>query len=232
MVGDVRKRLAIIPARGGSKRIPRKNIKPFLGTPLILRVLDEISKDGIFDAIHISTEDAEILKLVSDAGYQPYFSRPQQLAGDFTPLSEVMQFVVESYEQRGELFDTIVMVYATAALLEHESLKLAVEQFEALGKCGAQMLSVAPFPVPVEWAMRLENGGRLQPISPAELSKRSQDLQSAWYETAEFVIYDSESVRGVSEHAARLGYPIPYLTVDIDTEEDWIRAERIANARL
>ncbi len=225
-----RRRLAIIPARGGSKRIPRKNVRPFLGRPMILRVLDEISNEEIFDAIHVSTEDEEILQLVSEAGYAPSFTRPESLADDYTPLSAVMQSVVESYKQRGELFDTIVLIYATAALLEREVLNQALAQFEAL-ESGVQMISVASFPVPVEWAMRMEDNGSLQPVSPKGLAMRSQDLQEAWYETAEFVIYDEASIWNQGAGTIRIGFPIPYLTVDIDTEEDWIRAERIADAK-
>lgn len=226
----MRRRLAIIPARGGSKRIPRKNVRPFLGKPMILRVLDEISKEEIFDRVHVSTEDEEILQLAREAGYPPPFSRPENLADDYTPLSAVIESVVETYELRGEYFDTIVLIYATAALLEQESLKQALIQFEGMEQ-GIQMLSVAPFPVPLEWAMRMEDDGTLHPVSPDGLILRSQDLRTAWYETAEFVVYDRESIRHHGVEIVRVGFPIPYQTVDIDTEEDWLRAERIANAK-
>ena len=123
MMGKIeKKRLAIIPVRGGSKRIIRKNVKPFLGKPIILMVLDQVSASNLFTEIHVSTEDKEISELVSKAGYQPRFSRDASLAGDETPLSDVLKSVLKEYHKIGESFETIALIFATAVLIDHHVL--------------------------------------------------------------------------------------------------------------
>jgi len=218
------RRLAIIPARGGSKRIPRKNIKLFRGRPIILRVIDQISASGQFDEIHVSTEDREINKIVSVAGFPPKFSRSSTLSGDFVPLSEVLASVVDQYQQMGVSFDTIAMIFATAVLLDKDTLTKAICQFEH-GDTNVQMISVARYPVPIEWAMRKDENGMLDPIEREMLSKRSQYLREAWYETADFVLYDERSILSNDASSAKRGFEIPYIPVDIDTPTDWKRAE-------
>jgi N-acylneuraminate cytidylyltransferase len=225
-----KKRLAIIPARGGSKRIPRKNIKPFLGKPMILHVLEEISKDGLFDEIHVSTEDEEILQLVTNAGYPPPFRRDPLLSDDYTPLNQVLRAVVERYKAEGQTFDTIVLIFATAALMEVASLRAAIHQFEAVEGL-AEMISVARYPAPIEWAMRMDESGQLHPAQPEKLSVRSQDLEEGWYETAEFVIYDERSLLEKNINILRMGFPIQYLSIDIDSIEDWVLAEKLAESK-
>jgi pseudaminic acid cytidylyltransferase len=222
-----KRRLAIIPARGGSKRIPRKNIKPFLGKPIILHVLEKISGGELFDQLHVSTEDREILEIVSAAGFSPPFSRDPLLAGDHTPLSQVLRSVVQRYREQGERFDTIVLIFATAVLLEPETLSRALLQFESMDG-SAEMISVAKYPVPIEWAMRMEPSGEMTPVQREKLSVRSQDLHEAWYETAEFVLYDEESLFAEHDTPPRIGFPVSHLSIDIDTMEDWAMAERIA----
>ena len=225
-----KKRLAIIPARGGSKRIPRKNIKPFLGKPMILHVLEEISKDGLFDEIHVTTEDEEILQLVTNAGYPPPFCRDPLLSDDYTPLNLVLRAVVERYKAEGQTFDTIVLIFATAALMEVASLRAAIHQFEAVEE-SAEMISVARYPAPIEWAMRMDESGQLHPAQPEKLSVRSQDLEEGWYETAEFVIYDERSLLEKNINILRMGFPIQYLSIDIDSIEDWVLAEKLAESK-
>ena len=158
------RRLAIIPARGGSKRISRKNIKPFLGKSIILRVLDQVSASNLFAEIHVSTEDDEIAELVSKAGYRPRFSRDASLTGDGTPLSEVLKAVLDEYHRLGESFDTIALVFATAVLIDHHVLKKAMEEFE-MGDTMIQLLSVAKYPTPIEKAMRIGKDNHLVPVN-------------------------------------------------------------------
>lgn len=224
------RRLAIIPARGGSKRIPRKNIKHFFGIPIIVRVLDEISSSGLFDEIHVSTEDDQIREIVSLAGYQPGFQRTQRLSGDYVPLSDVLQSVVSRYREMGQSFDTIAMVFATAVLLDRETLKNAVNQYED-GDTTIQMISVAKYPVPIEWAMRMGESGMLDPVDRDKLSMRSQDLKEAWYETADFVLYSEKGIFSNDVNSLRRGFEVPYIPVDIDTQEDWHKAEILFGRR-
>ena len=224
------RRLAIVPARGGSKRIPRKNIKHFHGKPIIVRVLDEISSSGLFDEIHVSTEDEEIREIVAVAGYQPRFERTQQLSGDYIPLSDVLKSVISQYKELGESFDTITMVFATAVMLDRGTLRDAINKYED-GDTSIQMISVARYPVPIEWAMRMDKSGMLDPVDRENLSMRSQDLKDAWYETADFVFYSEECIYSNDVNSLRRGFELPYMSVDIDTEDDWRKAEVLFGLR-
>lgn len=226
------KRLVVIPARGGSKRIPRKNIKEFLGKPIIVRVLEEVAKSRLFDHVHVSTEDPEICKVVTNAGFTPPFSRPIDLAGDFTPLSDVLQSVVSQYKARGIIFDTIALVFATAVMLDAKTLQNAVQFYEVDGvKTNSQLISVSKYPVPIEWAMRMDSSGGLSPVNKHGLAMRSQDLKSAWYETADFVLYREAGIFSNDIHAERRGFEIPHIPVDIDTIDDWRLAEQLFNLK-
>ena len=220
-----KKRLAIIPARGGSKRIPRKNIKPFLGKPIILRVLEEVAASNLFTEIHVSTEDAEIAELVSNAGYPPRFFRDFSLAGDETPLSEVLKAVVKEYHRLGESFDTIALIFATAVLIDYHVYKKAMEEFE-MGDTSVQLLSVTKFPTPIEKAMRMGQDHHLDPINREFMHLPSNNLPEAWYETGDFVIYDEQGLMCNSPSSTKRGFELQsWLSVDIDTQEDWELAE-------
>jgi pseudaminic acid cytidylyltransferase len=220
-----KKRLAIIPARGGSKRIPRKNIKPFLGKPIILRVLEEVTASNLFTEIHVSTEDDEIAELVSNAGYPPRFGRDSSLAGDETPLSEVLKAVVKEYHRSGESFDTIALIFATAVLVDQHVLKKAMETFE-MGDTSVQLLSVTKYPTPIEKAMRMGQDNNLDPINSESISLPSNNLPEAWYETGDFVIYNEQTLMDNSPSSIKRGFGLQsWLSVDIDTQDDWDLAE-------
>ena len=194
MMGKIeKKRLAIIPARGGSKRIIRKNIKTFLGKPIILRVLDQVSASNLFTEIHVSTEDKEISGLVSKAGYQPRFSRDASLAGDETPLSDVLKSVLKEYHKIRESFETIALVFATAVLIDHHVLERAMEEFDK-GDTSVQLLSVAKYPAPIEKAMRMGSDNKLFPANLKSIALQSNNLSEAYFETGDFVIYDIQSI--------------------------------------
>jgi len=221
----IKKRLAIIPARGGSKRIRRKNIKPFLGKPIILRVLDQVSASNLFTEIHVSTEDKEISGLVSKAGYQPRFSRDASLAGDETPLSDVLKSVLKEYHKFGESFDTIALVFATAVLIDHHVLEKAMKEFE-MGDTKVQLLSVTKYPVPIEKAMRVGQDNTLEPVNLKSISIPSYNLPESLFETGDFVIYDEEGLMCNSPHSLKRGFRLPpWESVDIDNKEDWDLAE-------
>jgi pseudaminic acid cytidylyltransferase len=224
-----KKRLAIIPARGGSKRIIRKNIKPFLGEPIILRVLHQVSASNLFSEIHVSTEDKEISELVTKAGYKPRFYRQANLAGDETPLSDVLKSVLKEYHKRGISFETIALIFATAVLIEHQVLENAMEEFEK-GDTSVQMLSVARYPTPIEKAMRMGSDNKLIPVNHDSIAFQSNNFSETYFETGDFVIYDIQSILHNSPNSNKRGFPIPrWLAVDIDTQDDWIMAEMIFN---
>lgn len=119
-------RIAIIPARGGSKRIPKKNIKDFCGRPMIIHILEELRNACIFDEIHVSTDDPEIFSIVSSHGFKPDFFRPHELGGDYEPLSSVINYVLRHFLINGITFDTVGLFFPTAPLLTADLIKNAV----------------------------------------------------------------------------------------------------------
>jgi pseudaminic acid cytidylyltransferase len=225
-----RKRLAFVPARGGSKRVRNKNIKDFLGKPALARVLDTIQQAKICDEIHVSTNNLEIKDVATQCGCEPAFLRPDCLSDDYTSIGKVIDFVMAQYEKRGMRFDTIVMVFATAVLLRPESLVAAVSYFERLPNC-SELLSVSKFPVPLEWGFRKQDNGKLAPSQPEKLLVRSQDIEPQYYDNGQFVIYDSASVRSSCVGQSLFGYELNEFTVDIDDDTDWHLAEQLFRAR-
>lgn len=216
------KRLAIVPARGGSKRIPRKNIRPFLGEPIIVRVLREIAASELFSSIHVSTDDVEIADIAASAGFPPAFMRPVELATDDVPLRDVLIDVVENYQRGGQRFETIALIFATAVLIDRDILIDAIRVFEQ-GRRDAQLLSVAALPVPIHRALIRDENDFLHTVH-CDVSPE----QSAYFETGDFVIYSEEEVFRNSAHSKRRGFVLPpWLAVDIDTEDDWESAKRL-----
>ena len=223
-----KKRLAIIPARGGSKRIKKKNIADFIGSPIISRPLSAIKNTDLFSEIHVSTDDQKIYDVVSNLGFRPLFFRSTSLADDHTPLKEVNRAVVKKYMELGVEFDTVVLVFSTAAFLESDVLFDAVKKFEAIGD-NVQMISVSEYPVPIGWALSLDPDGLLVPDCKVSINMRSQDLPVHFYETADFVIYTKSSI--FDDTSPRVGYLVPYDSIDIDTPEDWRQAEALARSK-
>lgn len=196
------KRLAIIPARGGSKRIPRKNIKDFLGEPIIVRVLKEVAASELFSAIHVSTEDSEIATVAEMIGFPPPFLRSPELATDEIPLRDVLIDVVKKYQVMGQQFETIVLIFATAVLIDHKILQDAIRVFEE-GNRDSQLLSIAAFPVPLNRALVLGEDNSLQPL---QLDNSSN---VAYFDTGDFVIYSEKIIFENTPQAKRKGYVIP-----------------------
>jgi pseudaminic acid cytidylyltransferase len=222
-----KRRLAIIPARGGSKRIHKKNIKFFLGIPIILRVLKEVSESNLFDEIHVSTEDEEIAKIVTSAGFEIKFLRDNSLSCDDTPLGDVIKEVIEKYKELGQSFDTIAMIFSTAVLIDSDLIKMAINEFEN-GDTSIQLLSISKFPAPIERAMRMSNNNTLTSIDLNAMSLPSNNLSEAWYETGDFVIYSESGALQNNASSPRRGFCLPrWLSVDIDNIDDWEAAEWI-----
>ncbi len=224
------KRLAIIPARGGSKRIPHKNIKEFCGRPMIEHVLGVAKESGVFDTIHISTDNPEIRRVATDNGCPPDFPRPLHLADDYTSIMEVLKFTVESYAQRGKHFESITLLYATSPLMDVEDLKKASHVFEQ-GDQKRALLSVSPYPTPIEKAWVMDDANILSPKDPTAFSNRTQDLDSSYHDAGMFCIYTSSYIQdttGAGNPLGFRGYSVPtHRVTDIDDPEDWVRAEAL-----
>jgi len=224
------KRLAVIPARGGSKRIPNKNVKDFCGSPMITHILRTASKSNLFQKIHVSTEDESIREVASNYGFPPDFSRPVQLADDHTPIMPVLQYVAEEHKNRGETFDEIWLLYACAPLITAEDLHGAAHLFQQ-HQGEYPVLSVTEFPVPIEWAFSRDESGALRPKQPDKLPVRSQDIATHYFDAAAFAVYPALQILGQRATTCPeqlIGYRLPRIrAVDIDTEEDWIFAEHL-----
>lgn len=222
MMEDMRthRRLLVIPARGGSKRIPRKNIVPFCGDPLILHVLRTARACSLFSHIHVSTDDAEIAAVAAAEGFSPGFLRPAALADDHATLVDILRFVVARLSGSGSAFTSVTVLMPTAPLVLPEDLVAGHAMFDDAGGT-RPVLAVARLPVPVEWAFRRAPDGTLTALQPGLDGVRSQDLQQAWYDAGAFAIYPASHLTKVLGAPAWLGHPLPRArAVDIDTEED------------
>lgn len=224
---DKKSRIVIIPARGGSKRIPKKNIRNFAGKPIILYPLAAIQKSELFGEIHVSTEDKQIYEIVKTAGYCPRFIREEKLSGDFTTIAEVVKNVILNYQKIGIHFKTIALVYPTAVFLDPKVLVNALKKFESMELESQEMISVKRYEVPIEWAMHMNSDGILRPVDKKSLLLRSQDIVPKWHETADFVLYTSKAILDDVTEPIKRGFKLPYESVDIDDESDWKRAEKI-----
>lgn len=221
--------LGIVPARGGSKRIPDKNIAAFCGRPMMAYVLDAARNSGLFDKVHVSTDSPRIADLAGELGFAPEFKRPAELADDMTPLLPVLKWVVEHYAERGEVYDEVFLLMPCAPMIEADDLRAGHEVFRRHG--GAKpLMAMAPYPVPVEWAFDLASDGAITAVDPAALSIRSQDLRTRYYDAGMFDIYSRDhllSGKEIGEHGFVSVVVPAHKAVDIDTPEDWAMAEAL-----
>ena len=218
--------IAVIPARGGSRRIPRKNIRPFLGKPIIAWSLDAARESGMFDHIIVSTDDEEIAAVARQWGAEVPFLRPKELADDHTGTMPVVAHAVRWAQEQGWPADPVCCIYATAPFITPEDLKRGHELLMKSGKVHA--FTVTPFPYPVQRALRITDDGGVEMFQPQHFHSRSQDLEPAWHDAGQFYWSRMEAVLHdipvFSCHAVPVEVP-PHRVQDIDTEEDWVRAE-------
>ncbi|MBL0797730.1 MULTISPECIES: pseudaminic acid cytidylyltransferase [unclassified Pseudomonas] len=215
--------VAIIPARGGSKRIPRKNLKPFDGVPMIVRSIRTALDSGLFEQVVVSTDDAEIADVARANGAHVPFMRPAELADDFTGTAAV---IVHALQQL-PAFEYACCVYATAPLLQARFLRQGVELLERHPD-KSFAFSVTDFGFPVQRALTLDGQGALTALYPEFRNTRSQDLPAAFQDAGQFYWGRREAWLGseVLYSPASLPVILPrHLVQDIDTAEDWKRAE-------
>jgi len=215
--------VAIIPARGGSKRIPRKNLKPFDGVPMIVRSIRTALESQLFDQVVVSTDDEEIAEVARAHGAQVPYLRPASLADDFTGTAAV---IVHALYQL-PAFDYTCCIYATAPLLQVRFLRQGLELLEQHPE-KSFAFSVTDFGFPVQRALTLDEQGALTSLYPEFRNTRSQDLPAAFQDAGQFYWGRSEAwLRGdVLFSPVSLPVILPrHLVQDIDTLEDWTRAE-------
>jgi len=212
--------VAIIPARGGSKRIPKKNIKEFYGKPFITYSIETALNSQLFDKVIVSTDDNEIAKISKEYGAEVQM-RPKELADDYTGTAEVIEYVLENLNEK---FDFVCTIYATAPLLQTKYLK---EGFEKLKNSDAiNAFSATSMPFPIQRTFKIKDN-RCEMFFPEYYSARSQDLEEAYQDAGQF--YWSKLGQKSDEiFFGKESIPIilpRYLVQDIDTLEDWQRAE-------
>lgn len=227
-------RIAIIPARGGSKRIKNKNIVDFLGRPLIAYALDAAEKSGLFDEIHVSTDSEQIRLVVEDLGYKIDFMRSDELADDKTGLMPVLKWVHERYKEKGMFFEDICCIMPAAPLLKSIDLVHAFNLYN-MHNHENPLLVIAPFPVPVEWAFYREENTHLIPRDANSLTIRSQDIKTAFYEAGPFSIFNFSHLENdnLFKNVKFLSLLIDKSrAVDIDDPEDLELAKTLYLGRL
>lgn len=223
--------VAVIPARGGSKRIPRKNIKPFLGKPIIAYSIEAAKDTKIFDLILVSTDDEEIAGVAKSFGANVPFLRPKTLADDFTGTNAVVKHAIEWLQTNGTPVSYVCCIYATAPFVRPAYLMQGYERLVASGKSFA--FSVTSFPFPVQRAVRITKDGAVDAFYPEYISVRSQDLEEAYHDAGQF--YWGTTGAFLNEEVLFSPASVPiilprHLVQDIDTLEDWVRAELMYRA--
>jgi len=214
--------IAVIPARGGSKRIPKKNIKDFLGKPIIAYSIEAAIKSKLFDAVIVSTDDKEIAVVAKSYGASVPFLRPENLSDDFTGTTPVVQHAVNWYSEHLTKPENVCCIYATAPLIQSQYIR---DGFEKLNNIEQGLVySVATFAFPIQRAQRMDKLGNLSAFYPEFMPCRSQDLEEAYHDAGQFYWWTEKSLtQSVNEVR---GIILPrYLVQDIDTLEDWKNAE-------
>lgn len=217
--------VAVIPARGGSKRIPRKNIKYFLGKPIIAYSIASALDAGCFEEVMVSTDDREIADVAQRFGAKVPFLRSAETANDFASTADVMLEVLNEYRRQDKKFEFACCIYPTAPFITAEKLKHA---HDILLKTGADAaLPVVRFGYPIQRAMMIEDN-RLSMIWPEHINSRSQDLMPAYHDCGQFYFIKIKRFLETRKLFGDYAVPIELMeseVQDIDTEEDWKIAE-------
>ncbi len=219
------KALAVITARGGSKRIPRKNIKEFCGKPILAYSIEAALGAGVFDEVMVSTEDAEIAEIAKARGAKVPFFRSSESANDYATTADVLLEVLEQYRRIGREFDYVCCIYPTAPFVSAEKLKNAMELLVGQGE--DSLLPVVRFGFPPQRSVVIKDG-LLQFKWPEHMLTRSQDLEPFYHDAGQFYCVRTDSFleqkKMVMEKTVPMVMPESEVQ-DIDTEEDWKVAE-------
>jgi pseudaminic acid cytidylyltransferase len=218
-------KLAVIPARGGSKRIPRKNMKLFCGKPMIGYAIGAALASGEFDRVIVSTDDHEIADISLACGAEVPFSRPSELADDYTPTVPVIAHAIRTCQSMGWTVNEACCIYPCVPFISTVDLKSAYQLLQNSGAYFA--FPVTNFPSPIQRALRRLHDGSVVPFQPECVSVRSQDLEQGFFDVGQFYWGRRDAwLDGMNIHLNSTTLVIPeWRSVDIDTIEDWNRAE-------
>tara|TARA_R100000935_G_scaffold19518_1_gene37500 strand:+ start:11469 stop:12155 length:687 start_codon:yes stop_codon:yes gene_type:complete len=224
-------KVAIIPARGGSKRIPRKNIKQFCGKPMIAYSIEAAIESGCFDRVIVSTDDTEIAEVAQAYNAEVPFIRPEELSNDHAGTIPVIQHAVNWLIEQGEAPEFVCCLYATAPFITPEAIKQGLQQLEDTN--AAYAFSATSYAFPIQRAFRIKPSLGVEMFEPKQFNTRSQDLEEAYHDAGQFywgtkeawltekIIFGSESTPVILPR---------HRVQDIDTPEDWQRAELLFKA--
>ena len=224
-------KLAVIPARGGSKRIPRKNIRDFCGKPIIAYSIETALESGLFDHVIVSTDDKEIAAVAREFDAEVPFIRPSNIADDHTGTNEVIKHAIQWYQQRGHGISLVCCIYATAPFVRVRYLKEGHDKLIDSQKSFA--FSVTSFAFPIQRAVRINAKGEVEAFWPEHIKSRSQDLEEAFHDAGQFYWGRARAFLNNEFTFSNVSIPVilPRLLVqDIDTLEDWRRAELMFEA--
>lgn len=219
------KSLCIIPARGGSKRIPRKNIKPFLGKPIMAYSIEAALKSGIFDEVMVSTDDEEFAEVAKKYGASVPFLRSEATSNDYATTVDVLLEVVDMYKQQGKVFDVICCLYSTAPFVTAERLK------EASSKLSAQVdgcFTVVEYSYPIQRSLKLNERGFIEMRYPEHLKSRTQDLEKTYHDAGQFYFMKTAAMKQEETVWCKRTAPLVLSELevqDLDTLTDWQLAE-------
>lgn len=217
--------IAIITARGGSKRIPGKNVKEFMGKPMLTYAIEAALKSELFREVMVSTDDEEIAKIAREAGAAVPFMRSEATSDDFATTDDVLMEVLDTYEKRGETFDYMACIYPTAPFVTAKKLRGAMALL--IEKDASGVMPVVRFSFPPQRGMAIREGSLVY-CYPENAAKRSQDLEPMYHDSGQFYCYHVARYR-----ACRGDLPDGYLPIvvpetevqDIDNLSDWELAE-------
>jgi pseudaminic acid cytidylyltransferase len=218
-------RIAVIPARGGSKRIPRKNIKLFHGKPMIGYAISAALDSKVFDKVIVSTDDDEIAKVARAFGAEVPFTRPVELADDHTPTVPVIAHAITACQNMGWDVKEVCCIYPGVPFISTRDLCTAYEQLLSSG--AHYVFPVTGFPSPIQRALRRLPGGAVKPFQPEHAATRTQDLEPCFFDVGQFYWGKTSAwLQGLNLHMNGVTLVIPeWRVVDIDTLADWQRAE-------
>jgi N-acylneuraminate cytidylyltransferase len=224
-------KIAVIPARGGSKRIPRKNIKLFCGQPMIAWSIQAAQSSQCFDQIIVSTDDDDIAEVAQSYGAEVPFMRPPELSDDHTGTIPVIAHAIRWQLDHDNAPTDICCIYATAPFVQAVDLQRGLQILQDTGSEYA--FSVTSYPFPIQRAIRITQESRVEMFYPEHFNTRSQDLEEAWHDAGQFYWGRSQAWLSGKSIFSKDASPVilpRYRVQDIDTEEDWEHAEWLFKA--